>query len=97
MIGENIKKLREKNGYSPEKFAKKLHINTYIIHLWENGDGIPTIQLIMCLCELFKVSCNEILLGETDILYIDHLNEQYKQNIRVIYNSFLDINKKERK
>ena len=35
MIGQNIKQIREKQGYRQEDIAKLLHIKTSIINLWK--------------------------------------------------------------
>lgn len=92
MIGQNIKQIRKKQGYSQEDIAKLLHIKTSIINLWEKGDGIPSLQHVLKLSEILKVPCDEILLGKIEILYLDQLTEEQKNNVRIIYNSFLKLN-----
>lgn len=97
MIGKNIKMLREKKGLKQEDIAKLLHVKPSIINLWESGNGIPTIQFVLQLAKVFDVTCDEILLGKTELLNIDQLTDEHKEKVRIIYNSFLKLNNEKRK
>ena len=37
MDGSKLKELRQKNGYTREKLAKKLYVTEYILQGWEEG------------------------------------------------------------
>lgn len=61
-IGENIRKLRLDNNYSQEELASILLVSRQAISLWESGRGMPSVDNIVSLSELFKVNIDELLL-----------------------------------
>ncbi|MCD5030359.1 helix-turn-helix domain-containing protein [Enterococcus asini] len=63
-IGENIKKMRLKQGDSQSQFAKKLEISrTYLSDL-ENNRKSPSIETVTKIAEKLGISTNELLYGE---------------------------------
>jgi transcriptional regulator with XRE-family HTH domain len=61
MIGERIKLLREKAGYSQSELAKKLCVTRSSVNAWESGISAPTAVYIIELAKLFHVSTDYIL------------------------------------
>lgn len=60
-IGENIKYLRNKNGYSQEDLAKVLGYKSYTtITKWESGVSEPTLKMTNQIADFFGVSVNEL-------------------------------------
>lgn len=64
-IGENIKELRVKKNWSQEELASKLFISRKAVSKWENGQGVPSIDLLLAMANLFEVSIEKIL-GKTE-------------------------------
>ena len=55
MIGENIKYLRKKAGYSQEKLARKLGVKQSSVCLWEKGRNNPDTETLAKAAEVFNV------------------------------------------
>ena len=60
-IGENIKYLRLKHGYSQEEMANILGYKSYTtITKWESGVSEPTLKMANQIADFFKISVNEL-------------------------------------
>ena len=96
-IGLFIKKLRTEKGYTQARLAQLLNINDRTVSKYECGRGIPDIDILLKLSEVFEVSINEILNGrrfadfkkESDTSLINLL-KNFKHKI-VIRNFFLTL------
>ena len=84
-IGRYIRKKRKENKLTQSELAEKLNITDRAISKWENGICMPDSSLIPKLCELLKISINDLFSGE-DIDKKDNekkleknLLEMYKQ------------------
>jgi len=62
-IGNLIHELRIKNNLTQKQLADKLLVTSQAISKWENGRGIPDIEMIKKLSETFQVDISEILTG----------------------------------
>ena len=63
-IGKFIKELRIKNSLSQADLANKLSVTKQAISKWENGRGIPDIEMLKELSKIFNVDIDEIIDGE---------------------------------
>lgn len=63
-IGTLITSERKKLKLTQAKLAEKLFVSEKTISKWETGNGIPDTNTLPKLCEIFKISINEILNGE---------------------------------
>lgn len=87
MIGDTIKTLRERAGYSQAELARKLSITRSSVNAWESGLSAPTAVYIVELAKLFHVSSDFILgLDSTRQITLSGLTEQ---EIHILY-SLLD-------
>lgn len=64
-IGKFISELRKKNNMTQRDLANKLMVTSQAVSKWENGRGIPDIEMLKKLSEIFKVNIDDILEGET--------------------------------
>ena len=60
-LGEKITHLRVVNNMSQEELAKALNVTRQSISKWESGETLPQIDKVMEICDLFKVSADELL------------------------------------
>ena len=60
-IAEKITHLRIVDNISQEKLASLLKVSRQTINKWESGDSLPQIDKVMEICELFKISADELL------------------------------------
>ena len=64
-VGKKIQKYRKELGLSQEELAQKLLVSRQTISLWEKDQTVPTIDNLMRLKEIFRVTVDEILGFET--------------------------------
>ena len=60
-IGEKIVHLRIVNNVSQEELAKMLKTSRQSLSKWENNDTLPPLGTIKELCQIFKVSADELI------------------------------------
>ena len=60
-IAEKITHLRIVDDISQESLAKTLKISRQTLSKWESGETLPSIDKVMEICELFKISADELL------------------------------------
>lgn len=64
-LGEKIKELRKKYGFTQEKLAEQLAVSRQAITKWETDGGIPDIENITAIAKLFHVSADYLLSDES--------------------------------
>lgn len=64
-MGQIIKDLRKKNGFTQEELAERLGVTYQAVSKWENGTGMPDISQVVPLASIFKVS-TDVLFGIAD-------------------------------
>ena len=67
-LGERIKELRRKNGFSQEKIAELVGISRQAVTKWEAGQSAPSMANLLALAELFGVSLDELTGGVSDAI-----------------------------
>ncbi len=66
-IGEKITHLRNAANISQETLAEKLSVSRQSVSKWEMDQALPQIDKVLQLCELFKVSADELLYDNINI------------------------------
>ena len=69
-IGENIKTMRRKCGFTQEELAIRLAVTPQAISKWENGNGTPDISQLVPLAQIFGITTDS-LLGVVSATYGD--------------------------
>lgn len=64
-IGEKIQFYRKQNNMSQENLAIALNLSRQTISLWETSQTVPTIDNLIRLSEIFTVSVDELIKGES--------------------------------
>ncbi len=64
-ISDRILKLRKEAGFSQESLAEKLGVSRQSVSKWESGNVMPDIDNVIAMCEIFGVSADYLLTGET--------------------------------
>lgn len=83
MIGDTIRSLRERAGYSQSELARRLSVTRSSVNAWESGLSAPTVVYIIELAKLFHVSADFILeLEHTRQIDLSDLTEQ---EVRILY------------
>ncbi|VEU80582.1 helix-turn-helix domain-containing protein [Haploplasma axanthum] len=90
-VGEYLKALRKTKGYTQEEVADLLYVSNKTISKWERGEGLPEIQTLIAVAELYDVTVDEILIGTNNtkkgkeklLLRKEYLNNKYLQNFKI--------------
>ena len=64
-IGKFLKELRKEKGMTQDQLGKEIGVTNKTISKWENGNYMPPVDVLMLLSEMYNVSINEILAGQT--------------------------------
>ena len=73
-IGEKICKLRVEEGISQEQLAERLGVSRQSVSKWEMNQALPQMDKVLLLCELFSVSCDELLRDSISIEKVEVVN-----------------------
>lgn len=60
-IGENIKIMRRKCGFTQEELASRLSVTPQAVSKWENGNGTPDIVQLVPLAQIFGITTDSLL------------------------------------
>lgn len=71
-LNEKLKRGRKNSELTQQQVAEQLHVSRKTISGWENGRTYPDISTVVKLCDLYRVSLD-------DLLRDDHLLEHYAQ------------------
>ena len=63
-IGKFIADNRKKQKLTQEQLAEKLHVSKNAVSKWERGLNLPDVSLMEELCQVLKISLNELFAGE---------------------------------
>ena len=77
-FGDNLKLIRKSRKISQEELAEKLGVSRQSVSKWETGENYPSMQNIICLCDIFKCKINELV--HEDFVDINLLDNEIKMN-----------------
>ena len=66
-LGEKITQLRSAVNMTQEELAERLVVSRQSVSKWEMNQAQPQLDKILMLCQLFKLSCDELLLDSVSI------------------------------
>ena len=61
MLGTQIKSLREARNLLQVQLAEELHVSKQSISNWENGNILPSIEMLVKIASFFQVSTDYLL------------------------------------
>ena len=67
-LGQRIKDYRNLNKMSQEELADRVYVSRQTISSWENDKSYPDIHSLLMLSEIFKVSLDELVKGDIEIM-----------------------------
>lgn len=60
-VGMKITKYRKKQNLTQDDLAEKLYVSRQLVSKWENGTGVPSIDVLLDLAKLFHITFEELL------------------------------------
>ena len=67
-FAEKLKELRKQKGVSQEQLAEKIYVSRQAITKWESGNGIPDIENLIAISNLFNESLDSLLSEEKSLV-----------------------------
>lgn len=65
VIAKNIQKLRKEKGLTQIEFAEKINYSDKSVSKWERGEGLPDVETLLLIADLFSVSL-DFLVGREE-------------------------------
>ena len=78
-IGKFIAKCRKKENLTQMQLAEKLNITDRAVSKWETGKAMPDSSIMLELCDILKISVNDLLCGE--VVTMDNYNREMEKNL----------------
>ena len=78
-IGKFIAECRKKENLTQMQLAEKLGITDRAISKWENGKALPDSSVMLELCDILKITVNDLLSGE--VVTMDNYNKEMEQRL----------------
>ena len=78
-IGRFIAERRKQTGLTQMQLADKLNITDRAVSKWENGRSMPDSSIMLALCDVLKISVNDLLSGE--VVTMDNYKEKFENNL----------------
>ncbi len=66
-IGEFLTSLRKSKGLTQQEVAQALYVTQKTVSRWENGNGIPDINILVDVAQFYDISVDELLKGERNL------------------------------
>lgn len=76
-LGEKITKLRAKINISQEQLAEKMGVTRQTLSKWETNQVLPQVDKVLQMCDLFKVSCEQLLNDNIEINTLSKKNKYF--------------------
>lgn len=64
-LGERISSLRNQHNLSQGDLAEKLNVSRQSVSKWETDASIPELDKLLCMSELFDITLDELVKGDT--------------------------------
>ena len=78
-IGKFIAERRKKNALTQMQLAEKLNITDRAISKWETGKAMPDSSIMLELCDVLRISVNDLLCGE--VIQVENYNKEMENNL----------------
>ncbi len=78
-IGRFIAECRKKQNLTQLQLAEKLNITDRAVSKWETGKSMPDSSIMLELCDILKISVNDLLRGE--VITVDNHNKESEKII----------------
>ena len=94
MFGDRLKELRNNHTWTQQELGDRLGVSKQSVSNWENGNIMPSIDVLVRMSDLFQTSTDYILNRENDLtLDITDLDAEQKAMVQRMVRYFRNINK----
>ncbi len=78
-IGKFIADRRKNNGFTQMQLAEKLNITDRAVSKWETGKSMPDSSIMLELCDVLKITVNDLLSGE--VVHMENYNKEMENKL----------------
>lgn len=78
-IGKFIAERRKTVNLTQMQLAEKLNITDRAVSKWETGKAMPDSSIMLTLCDILKISVNDLLSGE--VIKVELYNKELENNL----------------
>ena len=78
-IGKFIAERRKAVSLTQMQLAEKLNITDRAVSKWETGRAMPDSSIMLELCDILKITVNDLLSGE--VVSVDNYNKEMEKNL----------------
>lgn len=78
-IGKFISECRKKVNLTQMQLAEKLNITDRAVSKWETGKSIPDSSIMLELCDILKITVNDLLSGE--VVTMERYDKEMENNL----------------
>ena len=78
-IGKFIAQCRKKENLTQMQLAEKLNITDRAVSKWETGKALPDASIMLTLCDILKITVNDLLSGE--IVTMENYNKEIENKL----------------
>ena len=78
-IGKFIAECRKKQELTQKQLAERLNVTDRAVSKWENGRAMPDSSIMLFLCDILKISVNDLLCGE--VVSMDKYNKELEKRL----------------
>ncbi len=78
-IGRFIAECRKSKSITQAQLAQRLNITDRAVSKWETGKSMPDSSVMLELCEILKITVNDLLSGE--VVTMDNYNKELENNL----------------
>ncbi len=95
MFDERIKELRLSSGMNQVEFGKKIGVSKQCVSNWENGNILPSIEMLVRIATAFSVSTDYLLGLNNNALTLDvsGLTKEQILHIRALVTDIKELNR----
>jgi len=90
-FNEKLQILRKDRNMTQEELAEKLYVSRTAISKWESGRGMPNIESLKALSNLFEISIDSLLSSEEIMKAAEEEKEESTRNLRNTLLGLMDI------
>ena len=66
ILNEQISRLRKEKKLTQEELAEKCNVSRQAVAKWEGNESVPDLSNIICLADIFNVSLDYLIKGESE-------------------------------
>lgn len=78
-IGKFIAACRKKEKMTQMQLAEKMNVTDRAVSKWERGKAMPDSSIMLALCEVLKITVNDLLSGE--VVTVENYNKELERNL----------------